>query len=268
MEGYLHAGGWIYYHLSFEGAHMKVALFVPCYTDALYPKVGIATLELLERLGCDVEFPSGQVCCGQPQAAEGDQKHAQRTEQHYFDTFAGYDAIVCPAGSCVKQIRYYMDAVEQTTATQETSQNTYELTEFIHDVLKVREFPWATFEHTVAIHNSCSSIRGLHLTSMSEWQGPKFNKTQTLLEGVKGITIKPLDRQDECCGFSGVFCVTDPAVSGKMGSDKIADYTRQKVEYVVSPDSSCMMHQSGIASREKSPLKFAHIAQVLNNGPF
>jgi len=247
---------------------MKIGLFIPCYIDAVYPNVAIATLELLEKLKIEVEYPMKQTCCGQPMANEGDQENSRKTEQNFVDNFAGYDIIVCPAGSCVKHVRHHMDAIEQTETVKNVRKNTYELTEFLHDMVKVTEFPWAEFEHTVAIHNSCSSIRGLHLASMSEWQEPRFNKTEDLLSKVKGIRIKTIDRPDECCGFGGTFCVTDPEVSAKMGSDKIADYSRNNIEYVVSPDMSCIMHQSGIAARQNPDLKFVHIAQVLNNGPF
>lgn len=249
---------------------MKVALFIPCYIDLIYPKVGIATLELLERLGVEVTVPLQQTCCGQPMANEGDQKHSVRTETQFCENFKdlNFDYIVGPAGSCVKHVKLHMDAIPQTETVTEIRHKTIELVEFLHDVLKIEEFPWADFQHTVAIHNSCSSIRGLHIASRFEWQEPYFNKTEDLLKKVSGVKVETIDRPQECCGFGGTFCVTDEAVSAKMGQDKVADYTRHKVEYVVSPDMSCLMHQEGIAKREKSDLKFVHIAQVLNNGPF
>ncbi|WP_293943457.1 MULTISPECIES: (Fe-S)-binding protein [unclassified Sphingobacterium] len=247
---------------------MRVGLFIPCYIDAIYPKVGIATLELLEKLGVEVIVPLDQTCCGQPMGNEGDQKNAAAAEALFCKNFEGFDYIVGPAGSCVKHVRQHFDAIPQTTQVQQIRKNTFELVEFLTDVLQVSEFPWTSFNHSVAIHNSCSAIRGLHIQSRSEWQEPRFNKTEELLHKVSGVTVKHLDRPDECCGFGGTFCVTDEAVSVKMGQDKVADYERQEVAYVVSPDMSCLMHQQGIAERDKSPLKFVHIAQVLNNGPY
>lgn len=247
---------------------MKVALFIPCYIDSIYPEVGVATLELLERLGVEVEYPDQQTCCGQPMANEGDQQSAARTEALFCENFSGYEYIVSPAGSCVKHVRFHMDAIEQTENVKQVRANTYELVEFLTDILKVTDFPWTEFPHKVAIHNSCSSIRGLRLMSRSEWVEPVFNKTERLLQGVKGIQIEKIDRPDECCGFGGTFCATDAAVAARMAHDKIADYTRHTVDYVVSPDMSCLMHQSGVAGREKAPIQFVHIAQVLNNGPF
>jgi L-lactate dehydrogenase complex protein LldE len=203
-------------------------------------------------------------------ANEGDQKHSIRTETQFCENFKdlNFDYIVGPAGSCVKHVKLHMDAIPQTETVTEIRHKTIELVEFLHDVLKIEEFPWADFQHTVAIHNSCSSIRGLHIASRFEWQEPYFNKTEDLLKKVSGVKVETIDRPQECCGFGGTFCVTDEAVSAKMGQDKVADYTRHQVEYVVSPDMSCLMHQEGIAKREKSDLKFVHIAQVLNNGPF
>ncbi|WP_028295989.1 (Fe-S)-binding protein [Olivibacter sitiensis] len=247
---------------------MKVALFIPCYIDALYPKVGIATLELLERLGVEVDYPLNQTCCGQPLGNEGDQKNAAAAERLFVDNFKGYDYIVGPAGSCVKHVRHHLDAIEQTTDVQSVRKNTYELVEFLHDILKLRDFSNVTFSHRVAVHNSCSSIRGLQLASCSEVMGPRWNKTEALLERVKGLELVHIDRPDECCGFGGTFAVTDEAVSAKMGLDKVRDYERHGIEYVVSPDMSCLMHQEGVSKMQQMPIQFVHIAQVLNQGPF
>jgi L-lactate dehydrogenase complex protein LldE len=247
---------------------MKVALFVPCYIDAVYPKVAIATLGLLEKLGVEVVYPEHQTCCGQPMANEGDQDSAARAEALFCENFAGYDMIVSPGGSCVKHVRMHMDAIEQTPAVKKVRESTFELVEFICGKLGDVTFPWARFDHTVAIHNSCSSIRGLHIADRSEWMEPRFDKPRDLLEKVAGITIKTIDRPDECCGFGGTFCATDAAVAARMAEDKLDDYICNGVEYVVSPDMSCLMHQSGVAGHKGVDLKFVHIAQVLNNGPF
>jgi len=247
---------------------MKIGLFIPCYIDAIYPKVGMATLELLQRFGVHVEVPLDQTCCGQPMSNEGDQKRAAGAQKLFCKNFAGYDYIVGPAGSCVKQVRMHMDAIPQLPEVKRIRKNTYELVEFLTDILRVSQFPWARFNHRIAIHNSCSSIRGLHLASRSEWMEPRFNKTEALLQKVEGIQIEHIDRPDECCGFGGTFCVADEPVSAKMGQDKVADYVRHKIEYVVSPDMSCLMHQSGVSEKQRMPLSFLHVAQVLNNGPF
>jgi len=247
---------------------IKVGLFIPCYIDLIYPEVGIATLQLLERFGLDVGFPLNQTCCGQPMSNSGDEKNAAAAEHLFIENFKGYDCIVGPAGSCVKQVRCHYDRLEQTEEVKHVRQHTYELVEFLHDVLKVESFPWAEFPHSVAIHNSCSSLRGLRIASTSEIMEAPFDKTLTLLSKVKDIVVVPVDRPDDCCGFGGTFCVTDEAVSARMGIEKAHDHVRHGAEYVVSPDMSCLMHQQGIARRAGLDLKYIHVAQVLNGGPY
>jgi L-lactate dehydrogenase complex protein LldE len=247
---------------------MTIGLFVPCYIDMVYPEVGIATLELLEKFGLDVHYPQDQTCCGQPMSNSGDQANAEAAERLFVENFKDYDCVIGPAGSCVKQVRCHYDIMEQTDDVTHVREHTYELVEFLHDILKVEAFPWAEFPHPVAIHNSCSSVRGLGIAKPSEIMGTPFNKTETLLSKVKGLVLVPLDRPDECCGFGGTFCVTDEAVSARMGFDKIQDQLRHGAEYVVSPDMSCLMHQQGIARRAEIGLKYLHVAQVLNGGPY
>jgi L-lactate dehydrogenase complex protein LldE len=157
-----------------------------------------------------------------------------------------------------------MTAIEQTDAVLQVRRNTYELVEFVHDVLQVYEFPWAGFEHKVGLHIGCSTLRGLHEAKTSEIDGPAFNKPARLLSAVKGIEFVQPQRIDECCGFGGTFSVFEEPVSAKMGYDKVSDHHQAGAEYIVSPDMSCVMHQRGCAERMGLPIKFIHIAQVLN----
>jgi L-lactate dehydrogenase complex protein LldE len=198
----------------------------------------------------------------------GDEVNAAAAERLFVENFKDYDCIIGPAGSCVKQVRCHFDKLEQTDDVRHVRQHTYELVEFLHDILKVDSFPWAEFPHSVALHNSCSSIRGLGIAKPSEIMGVPFNKTEALLSKVKGLVLVPLDRPDDCCGFGGTFCVTDETVSARMGLDKVHDHLRHGAEYVVSPDMSCLMHQQGVARRSGLDLKYIHVAQVLNGGPF
>lgn len=248
---------------------MKVGLFIPCYIDAIYPEVGIATLELLEKLGVDVGFPTDQTCCGQPMTNEGDFESAKAAEKLFVKNFKDFDYIVGPAGSCVKQIRVHYDKLEQTDAVRHVREKTYELVEFLHDILQVKTLPSPAFRHKVALHNSCSSIRGLGIAKPSEIMGKPFDKSAALLGMVEGLEIVPLNRPDECCGFGGTFCVTDEAVSIKMGLDKINDFVANGAEFVVSPDMSCLMQLEGVARENGvTHIPFLHIAQVLNGGPY
>jgi L-lactate dehydrogenase complex protein LldE len=232
--------------------------------DALFPEVAIATLELLERLGVEVDYPLDQTCCGQPIANNGCEKDAAATEALFARNFAGYDHIVTPSGSCAHHVRANLTAIPQTTAVARVRRSTFELVEFVHDVLGVRAFPWAEFPHTVGLHNGCASLRALRTASASEVREPAFSKPLALLSSVKGIRFATPARPDECCGFGGTFSVFEEPVSARMGYDKVADHERAGAEYIVSGDMSCLMHQKGCAERMGAKVKFIHIAQVLN----
>jgi L-lactate dehydrogenase complex protein LldE len=243
---------------------VRIALFVPCFIDAFFPEVAVATLELLEKLGHDVHYPEQQTCCGQPMANNGNEAAAAGVEALFVNNFADYDCIVGPSASCVHHIRGHFTAVEQTSAVAKVRASTYELVEFLHDVDGVREFPWAEFPHKVGLHNSCSALRHLREASTTEVAEPFFSKPLALLSAVRGIEFVRPARPDECCGFGGTFSVSEEAVSVRMGQDKVGDHAQAGAEYVVSGDTSCLMHQQGCASRIGTPLRFIHIAQVLN----
>jgi L-lactate dehydrogenase complex protein LldE len=243
---------------------MRVGLFIPCYIDAYYPAVGIATLELLERFGLDVTYPLDQTCCGQPMVNSGCHQEAAATEALFVRNFTGFDYIVAPSGSCVHQVRDNMTAIEQTDAVRAVRSRTYELVEFLHDILQVRDFPWAAFPHRVGYHNSCNSLRSLGHAQPTELNAPFFSKPLDLLMQVRGIELVEPARPDECCGFGGTFSVTEQAVSVRMGRDKVSNHAQAGAEYIVSADTSCLMHQQGCAARIGLNLKFIHIAQVLN----
>jgi len=243
---------------------MRVALFIPCYIDAFFPEVGIATLELLERLGVDVHYPLDQTCCGQPMANNGCQDDAAGTEKLFVKNFAGFDHIVTPSGSCAHHVREHLTAIPQDAKVAKLRRSTYELVEFLHDVLKVPEFPWAKFSHKVGLHIGCASLRELRQAKMSEISEPPFSKPLDLLSKVKGIQVVTPKRPDECCGFGGTFSVFEEPVSARMGYDKVNDHRNAGAQYIVSQDMSCLMHQKGCAERLGVDMKFIHIAQVLN----
>ncbi len=244
---------------------MQVALMIPCYIDLFYPEVGVATLELLEKLKVDVVYPFDQTCCAQPMANSGCYEEARATEELFIKNFSAFDHIVTPSGSCTHHIRNKFTAAPDSPARRKVSASVYDLVEFLHDVLQVREFPWAQFQHKVALHNSCSAIRGLGMASMSERvHDAKFSKPKDLLEHVPGIQFADFERLDECCGFGGTFSVTEEAVAAKMGYDKLEFVGKSGADYLVSSDMSCLMHLQGCARRLSAPLKVLHIAQILN----
>ena len=200
----------------------------------------------------------------QPMTNTGCHKEAAGTEALFVKNFASFDYIVAPSGSCVHQVRVNMTAIEQTPEVRAVRERTFELTEFLHDVLKVTEFPWARFPHKVGMHYNCNSLRGINLASTSEIRGPSYSKPRALLEKVAGIEFVEPARWDECCGFGGTFSVFEPAVSVKMGQDKVSAHSRAGAEYIVSADSSCLLHQKGCAQHMGNSIKFMHIARILN----
>ncbi|OAV42736.1 (Fe-S)-binding protein [Lewinella sp. 4G2] len=242
---------------------MNVALFIPCYIDQFYPNAGIATLELLEKLGCTVTFPKEQTCCGQPLANSGMESEARPIYEHFVDTFSGFDYVVGPSGSCVYHIRHHYDTLEQSPEVVALRAKTFELADFLVNVLNVTELN-ARFPHRVGVHNSCHGLRGLRLGQGSERVGAAFSHYNYLLSLVKDIELVMLDRTDECCGFGGTFSVNEPELSTKMGRDRIGDHLKNNSEIITSGDMSCLMHMEGLIRREGKPLKVMHVAEILN----
>ena len=242
---------------------MRVALFIPCYVNQFYPEVAISTLQLLEKFGCSVVYPLQQTCCGQPMANAGFEKVAKNCNQLFIDNFKGYDYIVCPSGSCTLHIKEHLTSVADEAAAVSVSEHIFELTEFLTDVLKV-EYLDASFPYRVGVHQSCHGQRGLHTSQMTELVAAPFSKMDHLLQKVAGLQLVTLDRKDECCGFGGTFCVTEEAVSAKMGKDRVADHEKNNVEVITSGDMSCLMHLQGILKRKNSSIQIKHVAEILN----
>ena len=243
---------------------MKVALFIPCYIDQFYPKVGIATLELLEKLGCDVSFPLEQTCCGQPMANSGFASSSKGCDTNFVENFDGFEYIVAPSGSCVLHVKEHLQDAAHPEKAAQIRKNVYELTEFLTDVLKIEKLQ-ARFPYKVGFHNSCHGQRGLVLSSMTERMLPQFSKPEQLLSMVKGIQLSKPKRSDECCGFGGTFCVFEEAVSVKMGKDRIVEHDDNNVDYITGGDTSCLMHLEGILKRQGSKVRTIHIAEILNS---
>lgn len=244
-------------------SHLKIGLFIPCYVDQFYPQVGIATLELLEKLGCKVGFPLNQTCCGQPMANSGFEHLTNDCNSLFMNSFTEFDYIVSPSGSCVLHIKDHLKVEGKEVESKTVRKKVYELVEFITDVLKIDSLE-AAFPHRVGLHQGCHGQRGLHLAQMSELNAEPFSKPETLLRNVKGLKLVELDRKDECCGFGGTFCVSEEAVSVKMGKDRVADHIRHDAEYITGSDMSCLMHLEGILKRKNSSVQVKHIAEILN----
>lgn len=243
---------------------MKIALFIPCYIDQFYPQVGIATLQLLQKLGCDVSFPLEQTCCGQPMANSGFASLSKGCDANFIQNFLGFDYVVAPSGSCVLHIKEHLKDEINPQIELKIRNSVYELTEFLIDILKVKDIN-ASFPFKVGFHNSCHGQRGLHLSSMTETMLPTFSKSEQLLKMVKGIQLSKPKRNDECCGFGGTFCVFEESVSVKMGQDRVAEHQDNDVDFITGGDTSCLMHLEGILKRQDSKVKTIHIAEILNS---
>jgi len=250
-------------------ARMKVGLFIPCYIEQLYPNVGMATVEVLERHGVEVAYPEGQTCCGQPMLNAGCGDAARPLVARFLRIFGGYDHVVCPSGSCVSMVRtHYRGLVddaappEQRAQLEHLARSTYELCEFLVDVLKI-ERASGRFAHKVGLHQSCHGLRELRLGSGSERRIAPFHKVARLLGGLADLELVELARPDECCGFGGTFAVSEDAISCSMGRDRLADHERGGAEIVTAVDMSCLMHLDGLIRRDRRPLRVMHVAEIL-----
>src|SRR3989442_14471040 len=195
---------------------MDVALFLPCYVDQFYPRVGLATAEVLERHGVTVHFPEAQTCCGQPMANSGFFDDARPLARKMLEVFAPYEHVVCPSGSCTSMVRNHFETVlpgDERVAGLRAK--TRELCEFLHDVLRAR--PRGRFPHKVGLHDSCHGLRELRLGSGSERLGQAFSKMGTLLDGIDGLQLGERARAGEGCGFCRACAPTPEAGSRPLG---------------------------------------------------
>lgn len=244
---------------------MKIGLFVPCYVDAIYPEVGIATYKLLTHLGLEVDYPMNQTCCGQPMANAGFQTKAQKMAANFDEMFKPFDYVVAPSASCAAFVKLHHPHLLHGKQECSAAKRVMDVVEFLHDVLKVTSLP-GKFPHVVSVHNSCHGVRELGLSSPSERNIPMYSKIKDLLQLVEGITVKEPERPDECCGFGGMFSIEEPAVSVQMGKDKLKRHMATGAEFITGPDSSCLMHMQGVAKREQMPIQFIHVIQILSAG--
>ncbi|GAA2741037.1 (Fe-S)-binding protein [Kitasatospora cinereorecta] len=230
---------------------MRVALFVTCVNDALYPGTGRAVVRLLERLGVDVDFPEAQTCCGQPQFNTGYRAETLPLARRTAAAFAGYDHVVTPSGSCAAMIRDNYPKLGLPEA-ESLPGRVYELTEFLVDVLGVTDVG-AYYPHTVTYHPSCHGLRMLGLG----------DRPLRLLRAVKGLDLVELPGAEECCGFGGTFAIKNPAVSAAMAADKVRNALATGAEVLCGADNSCLMHLGGTLRRQDAPLRTVHLAEIL-----
>lgn len=237
----------------------RVHLFIPCFVDQLYPQTGLATVELLRRAGCEVVFPRGQTCCGQPAYNSGFMKDAAVLAEHFVEVFGDAEAVVAPSASCVAMVRRHyskLDLHESVRSDYEALRSrVFELSEFLVDQLKVTDFG-ARYPHKVAYHTSC---HGYHELGIRE-------QPLRLLEQVKDLELVEPDDRKQCCGFGGTFAVKFPEVSTAIGDDKVEAIRLTGAEVLTATDDSCLMHLAGLFSRKKVPVRTLHYARIIAGG--
>ena len=238
---------------------MRVALFITCFNDLLYPEVGQAVVRLLRRLGHEIEFPAAQTCCGQIQFNTGYRDECVSLVRRFAAAFAGFDAVVTPSPSCAAMVRRHHPLIAReagdaglSAAVAEVAPRVHDLTEFLVDQLGVVDVG-ARFPHTVVFHPTCHSVRLLGIG----------DRPQRLLAAVDGLTLVDLPGSDECCGFGGTFSVKNVDTSVAMGADKVAAIRSTGAEVLTSADTSCLMHLGGLLSRGRAPVRVMHLAQIL-----
>jgi L-lactate dehydrogenase complex protein LldE len=238
---------------------VRVALFATCLVDGLFPDVGRATVRLLERLGHDVEFPLQQTCCGQMHVNTGYPRQALPLVRNHVDTFAGYEAVVVPSGSCTAAIRHQHAQLARAAgdaalaeAADDTARRTYELSEFLVDVLGVTDVG-AYFPHRVTYHPTCHSLRLLRVG----------DRPRRLLEGVRGLELVELPQAESCCGFGGTFALKNADVSAAMLADKMAAISGTGAGVCTAGDASCLMHIGGGLARLHAGPRTLHLAEIL-----
>lgn len=242
---------------------MRIGLFIPCYIDQLYPDVGLATLEVLEKYGCEVEFPESQTCCGQPMANSGCWDDARPLAERFVEIFKPYEYVVCPSGSCTSMVvNHYHDLLGEDSEYEDLRARTFELCAFLTDILNVSVAD-LKFPYKVGMHKSCHGLRELRLGPSSETMVERPDKMRSLLEQLDEIELAELKRPDECCGFGGTFAVSEEAVSCMMGNDRIHDHEQAGVQVMTAGDMSCLMHMQGLIRRQKKEIAVMHVAEIL-----
>lgn len=235
----------------------RVQLMATCLCDAFYDDVAAATVQVLEHLGCTVEFPEAQTCCGQPAFNGGDWDASRKVVRHTVRTFAGDAPVIVPSGSCAAMLFHgavlEFEKEPDRSEVESLGRRAWELGDFIVNGLGVKTWP-GRYDQTVAFHQSCHT-RG---TASGE-------AAMTLLRSVVGLKLVEFGEGEQCCGFGGTFSVSFPNISSAMGNLKLEHVRAAQPDVFVSGDMSCMMHMGGLAAKEGKPIKTAHLAQVLRD---
>jgi L-lactate dehydrogenase complex protein LldE len=238
---------------------MKIALFITCFNDAVYPETGKAIVTVLERLGHEVVFPEAQTCCGQMHLNTGYRSEALALARYFVDVFSPYELVVAPSASCVGTVvDSYANLAEEegdawlAAAARDLAPRVHELSELLVDELGVTDVG-ACFPHRVAYHPTCHSLRVLHLG----------DQPLQLLRAVQGLELVAFEGAASCCGFGGTFSLKNADTSVAMLADKMAAVRASGAAVLCALDNSCLAHIGGGASRLGSGLRTVHLAEIL-----
>jgi len=237
---------------------MKVALFVTCLVDQMWSSIGTSCVEVLRRVGCEVEFDDRQTCCGQPAFNTGYRDEARRVAQRFIEIFEDSKAqtIVSTSGSCTAMVHHFPELFSEDPRWRERAQavaeRTYELSSFLIRVLQVEDVG-ASWQGKLTWHDACHGLRDLNLKS----------EPRRLIRNVRGAEFVEIENAEACCGFGGTFSVKYPEISVAILDQKIEAIERAGVAAVVSGDASCLMQIGGRLSRKKSPVRVMHLAELL-----
>ena len=234
-----------------------VGLFVTCLADLHRPSVAFAAVKLMEDAGVIVEVPRAQTCCGQPAFNNGDLDNARVLAKQVIETFADFDYVVGPSGSCMGTIkRHYVELFEDDPdglkKAQDLADRSFELISFLTDVMGVSDFG-AHYDGSVTYHDSCSGLRELGIKE----------QPRHLLDNVQGLAVNEMDDSEVCCGFGGTFCVKFPEISGKMADDKCSRIAESGADTVLAGDLGCLLNITGRMRRRGQKTRAFHIAEVL-----
>ena len=228
-----------------------------CLCDAFYDEAAIATVQVLEHVGCSLEFPEAQTCCGQPAFNGGDWPASRKVVRHTVRTFTGDHPIVIPSGSCAGMLMHgaplEFEHESDCAEIEAMSRRAWELADYLVNGLGLTAWP-GNYPATIAFHRSCHS-RG---TASGE-------AALTLLRSIEGLKLIEFGEAEQCCGFGGTFAVSFPNISASMGELKLEHIVAAGPDAIVSADMSCLMHLSGLAEKAGRPIRTLHIAQVLRD---
>ncbi len=238
---------------------MEVDLFVPCFIDQVYPETAFNMIKVLEKAGVKVHYNPEQTCCGQMAFNSGFWDEARKLGIKFIKDFNRGRPVVGATASCTGYVRNYFDELFFNSAYhndyKHLQRNIFEVTDFLVNIMKVKDLG-SVFEHKITYHDSCAALREYGLK----------NEARELLSYVRGLELIEMDETTTCCGFGGTFSVKFEPISTAMAEQKVHHALDTGAEYIVSTDSSCLMHQAGYISKHKLPLKVAHVVDVLASG--